>query len=389
VDYRDWRDRERGLPASEYAQPGSSDEPRDPAERTGRSEETGGFRVPGQRGRHADETLARSYRPAIDAGWSPSGGRRRQLPAQGGGQHSGSTQPAGWHAEDRWRPTLESTDWRYATGELGYPAGYPPWEDEPERDAVRRDQHDDPGTGRVGRRALGAGDWAGDADTEQWERPREGYRPPEEWNSGGNSPRKPLTDTGSWDGATDTGEWRAGDRAEGFWAGLRLSGDDPRWMATPSSAPRSPAVSLPVPIPSDDAAVARSIPSSLPVAPGDGAPADDGPGSVWAAMLATVAWYVVPALVLLAWIVSLDGTAPVDCAADAAQRCESARAQATVAVLDSGPRVSAALGASAVIAILLRWLSSWRASAVGLAAAVIGGGLSTLIISVVTGQPVG
>ena len=66
-----------------------------------------------------------------------------------------------------------------------------------------------------------------------------------------------MTDTGQYDTTTSTGEWdrlvgsiddeEAEEKFEAFWSGHRLSGDDPRWVETPATAPRSPAVGLPEP----------------------------------------------------------------------------------------------------------------------------------------------
>jgi hypothetical protein len=50
----------------------------------------------------------------------------------------------------------------------------------------------------------------------------------------------------------------------------------------------------------------------------------------------------------------------------------------------------ATLAFSLLIALVLRWVSSsWRAATVGFAAAVVGGGLATVGVSVITGQPIG
>jgi hypothetical protein len=53
-------------------------------------------------------------------------------------------------------------------------------------------------------------------------------------------------------------------------------------------------------------------------------------------------------------------------------------------------RFAAALAVSLVVAVLLRWVSNtWRSVSVGLAAAVVGGGLSTVLLSAISGQPLG
>ncbi|MFG3422217.1 hypothetical protein ACIBTZ_17380 [Micromonospora sp. NPDC049460] len=54
------------------------------------------------------------------------------------------------------------------------------------------------------------------------------------------------------------------------------------------------------------------------------------------------------------------------------------------------PRFGLALASSLVVALLLRRVgTTWRSATVALAAAVVGGGLSTVMISAVTGQPIG
>lgn len=173
----------------------------------------------------------------------------------------------------------------------------------------------------------------------------------------------------------------------------RLSTDDPRWVGIPSSAPRSPVVGYP-----DDRdfrsrpPVSRTGPptsarqrpaspsirrrSSLADLPDD---EDDAPdaarGGVMAAILATLAWYAVPLLLFAVYIFTV-GT--------------DARAQAITSLFNSGTRIGAALALSVVVAVLVRWVSnSWRSASVGLAAAVVGGGLSTVLLSAISGQPIG
>ncbi|MEV5767333.1 hypothetical protein AB0L34_22600 [Micromonospora sp. NPDC052213] len=49
-----------------------------------------------------------------------------------------------------------------------------------------------------------------------------------------------------------------------------------------------------------------------------------------------------------------------------------------------------ALASSLVVALLLHRVgTTWRSAAVALAAAVVGGGVSTVMTSAVTGQPIG
>lgn len=226
--------------------------------------------------------------------------------------------------------------------------------------------------------------------------------------------------------------WR--DR-DAFWSGTRLAGDDPRWMETPTSAPRSPAVAYPRPPrtrpPGPSAAAttgARPAPtvpverrtgrggrstqttrgarsaqipqSGLASLPGrSNRPErrieedllDTEPGSHLAAVLYTAAWYAVPVLVFFVWLVTLDNSVPAGCVTDpTGGGCDSERAQALASILGAAPRFGAALMGSLVVALLLRWVSrSWRPASLGLASAVVGGGLSTVLYSVVTGQQLG
>lgn len=437
MEYRDRGEGEHGAPTRRAADPPDRRHGHTPPDPYGGG---GGRRVPGPRAHgYDDDDISHPYVSPSDPGGRDRGplGRHRQ-PDPRGEAPTEPRLPESWHAaEGRWRPTLDPTDWRYATDDVGYPYGPAVWED----DRSGADRGSAPHADRYG----GGGYYA-----DEWDAPRSGRpqmndatevlgepirdegnsgppaRPPSGWDADPGHWERPTQHgpwspdvTGHWELSSDTGQWErfadaewpggqpAGpesaesggrpdppygqDRPDGFWAGIRLAGDDPRWTTTPTSAPHSPAVFLP-----HDAA---APPTAPPTAAAPGArparhpepdhPAPHTSSSMVAAVLFTVAWYVVPALVLLVWILTMDGSPPQDCAIDAAQRCESARAQAAAAVVDSGPRAAAALGVSLVIAVLLRWSSSWRAASVGLAAAVIGGGLATLLISVITGQPLG
>lgn len=421
MGYPNWGDGEPGAPAPRAADPAYPVHERRPVDPPA----GGGPRVPGQRSPGYDEELPRPYVSEGEPGWNgpPTSSGRHRRP-----DHTGKTAPDvrsgvpdAWHAERRWRPTLDPTDWRYATDDVGYPYGPAEWEgnrsapdqdrsggQHPDRyDAGRhdaaegnapdprrrpaddatevfgaiRDDHDPRGNAQ-GRRRTEREPWSPDV-TGHWELPSDTGQ----WEQ--------FTDTDEWLGDQSTGTQPAGPaapvdppyRQDGFWSGIRLAGDDPRWTGTPSSAPHSPAVSLP-----DEAASPPAGPSAAAPLSGDPEPEHGesrGAHGVVAALLCTVAWYVVPALVLLAWILTLDGSPPQDCVVGAGQHCVSARAQAAAAVVDAGPRAAVALGASLAVAVLLRWASSWRTASVGLAAAVIGGGLSTLLTSVISGQPLG
>ncbi|WP_329105843.1 hypothetical protein OG792_33765 [Micromonospora sp. NBC_01699] len=308
-------------------------------------------------------------------------------------------------------------------------------------------------------RAADTGQWDRFDDTGVWDRFDLDSRGPDEAGTGVLSS---FTDTGRWDGSTDTGRWDGStdtgqwdrftdtgvwdrselaalddpDRREGaappwrdrdaFWSGTRLAGDDPRWMETPTSAPRSPAVAYPRPprtgpprtpaAPTTGARTApavaaqrrtgRSVRNAPTAPPGPGnLPGRSSrpprrieedllaaePGSHLAAVLYTAAWYAVPVLVFFVWLVTLDNSVPDGCVTDpTGGGCDSQRAQALASILGAAPRFGAALTGSLVVALLLRWVSrAWRPASLGLASAVVGGGLSTVLYSVITGQQLG
>ncbi|MFJ1537607.1 hypothetical protein ACIODS_03600 [Micromonospora chalcea] len=231
--------------------------------------------------------------------------------------------------------------------------------------------------------------------------------------------------TGEWDRFTDTGYlepvrdevdpwdrtappvregWASPERAESFWSGTRLAGDDPRWMETPPSAPRSPAVAYSAPRP-------RAVPRGRPVAPagstlrrrvetiGGGSWGrrleddllDPDPGGPLRPLVYTVACYMVPAVLLLVGLLFLSGQPPAGCVTDiTGGGCDSPRTHALDSLMSAAPRFGLALVSSLVVAVLLRQVgTTWRSATVALAAAVVGGGLSTVVISAVTGNPLG
>lgn len=258
-----------------------------------------------------------------------------------------------------------------------------------------------------------------------------------------------FTDTGQWDRFTDTTEWDRGELAridpealedrywpgqeDTFWSGTRLAGDDPRWMDTPTSAPRSPAVAYPAADPGRDTVRRRATGSVRSVRPdaqprggrsgaatrsgtatwtarptgstrrGFGSASlgssrrlqddllDPNPGGPFLAVLYAAAWYSVPVLVFLVWLLTLDTSVPAGCVTDVTGGgCDSERARAMELVVSAAPRFGTAFASSLVCAVLLRWWgSTWRARSVGLAAAVVGGGISTVLLSVLSGQPIG
>jgi hypothetical protein len=118
---------------------------------------------------------------------------------------------------------------------------------------------------------------------------------------------------------------------------------------------------------------------------------DAEPTNVMTVLFYTAIWYAVPVLVFGAWLITLDNSAPPDCVSDiTGGGCESARAHAFESLLGGVRLFGIALGASLVLAIFMRWLGrGWRAGSIALAAAVVGGGLSTVVLSALNGQPIG
>ncbi|MDG4778287.1 hypothetical protein O7614_01325 [Micromonospora sp. WMMD961] len=202
-------------------------------------------------------------------------------------------------------------------------------------------------------------------------------------------------------------------RAEGFWPGTRLADDDPRWMDPTTSAPRSPVVgytaprprSAPVPPggasrrradrpPVGAASVRRRVESAAAGALSrrlEDDLLDPDPGGSFRPLLYTAACYLVPAMLIFVWLLTLDGQAPAGCVTDiSGGGCDSARSRALESLLAGSPRFGLALVSSLVVAALLRRVgTTWRSATIAVAAAVVGGGLSTVLISAVTGQPIG
>ncbi|MGC4788464.1 hypothetical protein ACLQ22_11605 [Micromonospora sp. DT178] len=329
---------------------------------------------PARRGRRAAEE-----RPAVDP-WD----RESHLAAS---EIPPSRPPAvdAWDASGvhAWHPAGEVDRWDHAgTGRS-----------DRSDDTGRSDRSD--GTGQWDL-TDGTGEWYRSDDTGQWER---------------------YSDDGGWDrtapgsgGGAVQGWSRPGqdDRSEGFWSGTRLAGDDPRWMDPPVSAPRSPVApySAPRPRPAPRRRVAEPVGAATASAvrrragtAGAGAWGrrieddllDPDPGGPWRSLLYTVACYLVPAALIFVWLLTLDGQVPAGCVTDiTGGGCDSPRARALGSLAAGLPRFGLALASSLVVALLLRRVgTTWRSASVALAAAVVGGGLSTVMISAVTGQPIG
>ncbi|WFE25635.1 hypothetical protein O7623_19905 [Solwaraspora sp. WMMD791] len=241
--------------------------------------------------------------------------------------------------------------------------------------------------------------WRAASDyTQQWDRDDD----PQSWPTGsrtGARKRRALEAGGYADEIPPVDPWPEVEpgREGTFWSGTRLAADDPRWVETPSSAPRSPVVALP------SAPRSRVLPEQRP-RPRYEPPSqrrltyriddeliDADQGGYLSSLLYTAAWYALPVVAFLIWSLTLDGTpATNDCVLGVDGDCLSARAQAISSLLAAAPAFAYALMISLVLAVLIRWVSgTWRASSVGLAAAVIGGGMSQVVASAITGQPIG
>ncbi|WP_174536207.1 hypothetical protein [Micromonospora chalcea] len=323
-------------------------------------------------------------RPASESGWSASSGRSSSAASEPG--WSRSVAPSG---PEQSRPAVDP--WQRRRAADSEPPAPPP--------------------------AVDPWDASG---VHAWDRPAPGGR----WEQAER--RWDRTEhTGEWDRFTDTGYlepvrdevdpwdrtappvregWASPERAEAFWSGTRLAGDDPRWMETPPSAPRSPAVAYSAPRP-------RAVPRGRPVAPAGSALRrrvetigggswgrrleddllDPDPGGPLRPLVYTVACYLVPAVLLLVGLLFLSGQPPAGCVTDiTGGGCDSPRTHALDSLVSAAPRFGLALVSSLVVAVLLRQVgTTWRAATVALAAAVVGGGLSTVVISAVTGNPLG
>ncbi|SIQ55362.1 hypothetical protein [Micromonospora avicenniae] len=118
---------------------------------------------------------------------------------------------------------------------------------------------------------------------------------------------------------------------------------------------------------------------------------DADPVGTLRSLLYTTACYLIPAVLVFAWLLTLDARPPAGCVTDiTGGGCGSPRAHVLGSLIAAAPRYGVALASSLVVAALLRKVgTTWRSTTVALASAVVGGGLSTVLISAVTGQPVG
>lgn len=97
----------------------------------------------------------------------------------------------------------------------------------------------------------------------------------------------------------------------------------------------------------------------------------------------TLIWYAIPGLVYLAWAILSGGLPASICANPVNGACPSPRSTALDAMWSDAPSILIAVLVSLIVAVAIRRASlSWRAINVGLAAGIVGAGLSTLAISI-------
>jgi hypothetical protein len=110
-------------------------------------------------------------------------------------------------------------------------------------------------------------------------------------------------------------------------------------------------------------------------------------GGYFATVLATIVWYLLPIFAYIGWAFLLREAPEPGCLTDAGLPCPGPRMEALQHLLDNLPRIGVAVSASLVVALLLRWIAdSWRAMAVGFSAAIVGAGVTTVLVSVLNSR---
>jgi hypothetical protein len=88
----------------------------------------------------------------------------------------------------------------------------------------------------------------------------------------------------------------------------------------------------------------------------------------------------VPTLLYLGWTLTLGDTAPAGCVDATGSPCPPPRAEAVGRLAGALPGLAGAVALGLLVALALRRIATeWRDLTVGAAAAVIGGGLATLV----------
>lgn len=109
------------------------------------------------------------------------------------------------------------------------------------------------------------------------------------------------------------------------------------------------------------------------------------PDRVYAPVLGvTLAWYVVPGLLFIFWSMLFGGGAAASpCGPGLA--CEQGGGDPRLGIISALPWLALAFVSSLLTAVLLRMIATtWRAISAGTAAAVIGAGMSTLLLELIT-----
>lgn len=203
-----------------------------------------------------------------------------------------------------------------------------------------------PPHGRPAGRSWENGQWAG--------QPREGgYPPPQTYQT-------PADPYGGYDGP---GGYNGPGGYDGPGSYDRPGGYDrpaPRYSGAP-----------------DPARQAGRRPVRLP-------PPDDEPDNERPPLAPAVSWtiaaYLVPMLLYLVWAFTRSGVAPAGCVDASGAPCPPPRVEAADSLLDVLPAIVGALILAVLIALGLRRMATgWRAASIGLAAAVIGGGIATVV----------
>ncbi|GAB4056350.1 hypothetical protein GCM10028775_54640 [Catellatospora paridis] len=116
---------------------------------------------------------------------------------------------------------------------------------------------------------------------------------------------------------------------------------------------------------------------------GHGAPAHTE-RDYWTALLWASGFYAVPLVVLIVRALLLSGEPDAACVAAGLGGCESARSAALGDLIAGSPRWGLALLGALAMAAVLRWASdSWRAATIGFCSAVVAGGATTVLLSII------
>ena len=163
---------------------------------------------------------------------------------------------------------------------------------------------------------------------------------------------------------------------------------DPRAYAPPAHDPRAYAAAAHDPRayapPAHDPR--RIAEPAAPQPRGEGEDWDeDESGGYGLATLATLAWFLLPVIGFAGWAFLGPGDSEqADCVDGTCEPLQSAGFQLLLDVL---PWLGGAIVLSLVVAVIIRWATTgWRAPTIGFAAAIVGGGVTTVLYSVIAGS---